>query len=166
MIFLSYCPLKILTQYLLFLVHIHHTHIIPYLQHCVHIHPDPHQPDPHLTPPPDPPDFFFVNYLKNFNSSFTPTLIPQPEHRPDLPPPNFFSQTLQFFVHIHPDPPRPDTPPPFILEFSQKLHFSVHIYPDPLTRPPRPDPPPPIFYAPNFEKVGDISVSACPYVCI
>ena len=85
-----------IVQYLLFLVHIPHTPHHPYPQHCVHIHPDPRptNPTPHLTPsatdppPPDPPQkkkkFFFE-----------------------------FSQKLQFFVHIHSDPPtRPRPPPP------------------------------------------------------
>ena len=55
-------------------------------------------------------------FHKNFNSSFSSDLTPQP-HPPDPPPPpQFFfffefSQKLQFFIHIHPDPPPPPPPP-------------------------------------------------------
>ena len=84
--------------------------------------PAPPTPPPHLTPSatdPPPPHRtppqkkFFLNFHKNFNSSFTSTLTPQPD--PDLPPP--------------PDPP----PQIFFFEFSQKLQFFVHIHSDPPT---------------------------------
>ena len=76
------------------------------LQFFVHIHPDP--PPPHRPPPPPPPKkkiFFFLNFHKNFNSSFTSTLTPQPDP---------------------PDPPPPPPPNFFFLEFSQKLQFRSH----------------------------------------
>ena len=80
---------------------------------------------PPPTRPPHPPNFVFVNFHKNFKSSFTSTLTPPtrpspPPPLPDPPPKKFFfyyffykfSQKLQFFSHIHPDPPTRTPPPP------------------------------------------------------
>ena len=62
------------------------------LQFFVHIHPDP---PPNPTPPTDPPPpprpppqkIFFLNFYKNFNSSFKSTLTPPPTPPPNRPPP-------------------------------------------------------------------------------
>ena len=64
-------------------------------QHCVHIHPDPRP----TNPPPPPPHL-------------TPSATDPP---PPAPPPKKiyffeFSQKLQFFIHIHPDPPKKPDP--------------------------------------------------------
>ena len=56
--------------------------VTPKLHFSVHIYPDP-QPDPPPTRPPPPQkkkNFFFLNFHKNFNSSFTFILTPlQPD---------------------------------------------------------------------------------------
>ena len=130
-----------------------------------------------IFPPPPPTHFFNFLYIVQYlfvhctipsilgshpqypTSPPTPniafTFTPTPPHQPDPPPPTpskifffDFSQKLQFFNHIHRDPPSPTPPstdknftslftstltpprppPPFFFEFSQ-LHFSVHIHP-------------------------------------
>ena len=57
-----------------------------------------------------------------------------------------FSQKLQFFVHIHPDP-TPPNPTPKKMNFHKNFTFSVHIYPDLPPPPPYPTPPPNFFLA-------------------
>ena len=77
-----------------------------YPQHCVHIHSNPPTlpTRPHLTPPPPttPPQkkkiFFFLNFHKNFNSSFTSTLTPQPEPPPPTPDPPPKKKINYFFL--------------------------------------------------------------------
>ena len=99
-----------IVQYLLFLVHITIPHITPYPQHCVHIHP-PTNP----TPPPPPPDsptrppFFFLNFHKIFNSSFSSTLTPPPIRPPRPDPP---SPPQIFFFNFHKNFTSPFPPPP------------------------------------------------------
>ena len=100
--------------------------------------PTPPPPNPlrYRPPPPDPPpNFFFLNFHKNFNSSFISTLTP-PQTRP---------------LPLTPQPPRlpPQKKKNFFFEFSQKLQFFVHIHPDPSparSPPPRPTPPQKIFF--------------------
>ena len=93
----------------------------------------PHQPDPHLTPLPTPTDFFFENFLKNFNYSFTSPLTPPP---PTLPPIFFGIFTKTSILRLHPPytphptrpPPRTDPPPPdFFLNFHKNFTSLLHL---------------------------------------
>ena len=89
-----------------------------------------------------------LNFLKNFNSSYTSTLTPRPPPppRPD-PPPHFFLNHKNFYSSFtstltppQRDLSRPPTPPNFFcIEFSQKLQFFVHIHPDSQPKHPQTD---------------------------
>ena len=96
----------------------------------------------------EPLNFFFVNFPKNFSILRShPSWPPNPTPSSPSPTPNFFffefSQKLQFFVHIHPDPPNPTQPIFFFLIFTKTSILCSHPPCDPPLPPTRPDPPPP-----------------------